>query len=149
MSEAPGAPVAAADLDATPSAPAPPLATIAAGGAAVAALAPVSQQGARQRAPVARALGARAPAARSPEPSPAARPPAAAPTDPPAWDTPDDVRALSLRLRTLDDDALAWDEPAEAFGAPAPASLDATPGVQAVRAGAPARARVLDSPIQR
>ena len=81
--------------------------------------------------------------------SPAATRPAAPPTPPPAWEAPDDVRALSLRLQTLDDEALAWDEPAEAFGAPAPAALTGTPGVQAVRSGAPARARVLDSPIQR
>ena len=61
-----------------------------------------------------------------------------------AWDVDDDVRLLSLRLQELrrQNEGLAWDEPAEAFGAPAP---DGTrlPGVQAVREGAaPARARV-------
>ena len=64
-------------------------------------------------------------------------PPQAAP---PAWETPDDVRMLSLRLQELDaEDALAWDDaPAEAFGVPTAPSVQAAPGIQAVREGAPA-----------
>ena len=76
-----------------------------------------------------------------------APPPTASTGPPPSWEASDDVRALSLRLQELDDDALGWDTPAEAFGAPASA-LTATPGVQAVGA-VRARARVIDSNDQR
>ena len=88
-------------------------------------------------------------------------PPAAGPTSPrapdtealadelatasvPAWDVEDDVRVLSLRLQELrrQNQGLAWDESAEAFGAPA-SGASATPGIQAVREGAaPARAQI-------
>ena len=66
---------------------------------------------------------------------------AARPT--PSWDTPDDVRALSLRLQELDEaDALAWDDaPAETFGVPRAPSAGSASGLQSVRAGTPARAR--------
>ena len=62
----------------------------------------------------------------------------------PEWDVSDDVRLLSLRLQELrrQNQGLSWDEPAEAFGAPA-ASGTTQPGIQAVREGAvPARALV-------
>jgi len=62
----------------------------------------------------------------------------------PEWDVSDDVRLLSLRLQELrrQNQGLAWDEPAEAFGAPA-TTESTQPGIQAVREGAaPARAQV-------
>ncbi|MEO0559948.1 MAG: hypothetical protein AAF170_17405 [Bacteroidota bacterium] len=62
----------------------------------------------------------------------------------PQWDVSDDVRLLSLRLQELrrQNEGLAWDEPAEAFGAPV-ATESVQPGIQAVREGAaPARAQV-------
>ncbi|GAB5534553.1 MAG: hypothetical protein Rubg2KO_08020 [Rubricoccaceae bacterium] len=61
----------------------------------------------------------------------------------PEWDVSDDVRLLSLRLQELrrQNEGLAWDEPAEAFGAPATTG-STQPGIQAVREGAPARAQV-------
>ncbi len=65
----------------------------------------------------------------------------------PTWEASDDVRALSLRLQELDTDDLAWDEPAEAFGARA-ASASGTPGVQAVGATR-GRARMIDTNDQR
>lgn len=60
---------------------------------------------------------------------------AAAPTD--DWDAVDDVRLLSLRLQELrrKNQGLEWDEPAEAFGAPAASALSATPGLQSVGVG--------------
>ena len=94
----------------------------------------------------------------APAPEVAAAAPAP-PSDPPTWEASDDVRALSLRLQELDsDDALAWDDaPAEAFGVPAASSAGAAPGIQAVRAGAPAvrpaparaRLRLDSSSVQR
>jgi hypothetical protein len=72
----------------------------------------------------------------------------AAPSPRPAeesWDLPNDHRVLSLRLQEIRraNEGLAWDAPAEAFGAPAPRSATASPGIQVVREGAaPARARL-------
>lgn len=81
---------------------------------------------------------------RAAPPRPAATPEPAQET--PAWETGQDVRALSLRLDEIDRsiEGLAWDEPAEAFGQPigTPAATS-TPGLRAVREGAaPARARI-------
>ncbi len=77
------------------------------------------------------------------EPLAAASRAADRPTKTPAWEASDDVRALSLRLQELDDVALAWDEPSEAIGTPATATLGNNPGLQSVREGAaPARARL-------
>ena len=62
----------------------------------------------------------------------------------PEWDVSDDVRLLSLRLQELrrQNQGLTWDQPAEAFGAPATTN-STQPGVRAVREGsAPARAQV-------
>ena len=85
------------------------------------------------------------PTARSaPEAATLAAERAPAPASVPAWDVDDDVRLLSLRLQELrrQNEGLAWDESAEAFGAPAGAA-GATPGVQVVREGAaPARAQI-------
>ena len=69
---------------------------------------------------------------------------AAAPTSVPSWDVDDDVRLLSLRLQELrrQNQGLAWDESAEAFGAPADAA-GGSAGIQVVREGAaPARAQI-------
>ncbi|MEM6326602.1 MAG: hypothetical protein AAF791_05735 [Bacteroidota bacterium] len=61
---------------------------------------------------------------------------------PPDWDAGDDLRLLSLRLRQLREQnaGIEWDEPSVAFGAADPSAAGATPGVQAVREGAPAGA---------
>ncbi len=71
----------------------------------------------------------------------------------PAWDADRDLSTLALRVEKLDRETqrLLWDEPAEAFGEPASrTAFTATPGVQAVRAGAPARVVVRpDSTRQR
>ena len=85
-----------------------------------------------------------APRASAPPPptvAAAARPSASAvASDPPSWEMSEDVRTLSLRLQELgSEDDLAWDDvPAEAFGQPASPSVGAAPGLQSVRAGAPA-----------
>ena len=87
----------------------------------------------------------------SPRPAPPrqAAAPSAAPRTAPdarAWETGEDVRALSLRLEEIDRsvEGLAWDEPAEVFGQPvARPSATSAPGIRAVREGAPsARARI-------
>ena len=100
-------------------------------------------------APAVAAAGFAPVAARRPAPAPPARsaaPAARRAPETPAWETGEDVRALSLRLEEIDRsvDGLAWDEPAEAFGRPAPRpSAASTPGLQVVREGAPAaRARI-------
>ena len=90
---------------------------------------------ARPTAPQAAPVAAATPTPRSAAPS------STAPA--PSWEASDDVRALSLRLQELDEDALAWDEPSEVFGTPAP-SASGTPGVQAVGATR-ARARMIDT----
>ena len=62
------------------------------------------------------------------------------PSAPPTWEADDDLRALSLRLQELDRETggLVWDEPAETFAMPAVGPTSAfTPGVRAVREGAP------------
>ena len=71
----------------------------------------------------------------------AAAPSAATITEPtPSWDPTDDVRTLTLRFDDIDEDDLGWDEPAEAFGAPATRAGVSSPGVRVVREGAaPAR----------
>ncbi len=81
-----------------------------------------------------------------PPPPPAARP--APPREATTWDASGDLRTISLRVSALrrTTGTADWERvPAEAFGAPrAPVTMSATPGVQAVRAGAaPTRARVL------
>ena len=111
--------------------------------AAIAGLVPVAE---RLATPPASRPAAPPPASSPASVSPSAAPVAAAQA-PPSWEASDDVRALSLRLQELEDDALGWDEPAEAFGAPASA-LTSTPGVQAV-GGIRARARMIDSNDQR
>ena len=67
-----------------------------------------------------------------------------------AWDAPADVRVLSLRLQALGrgTTGLAWDTPAEAFGAPATSTVGrATPGFQSVRESIPsARVRLRTDP---
>lgn len=77
---------------------------------------------------------------RAPERAAAVAAPEAAPMGS-AWDADDDLRTLALRLETLGQTAegLEWDEPAEPFGAPVRTALTSTNGIQAVRAGAPAR----------
>ena len=130
---------------------------------------PVDEVAAAPTAPSGSALVASAaiasyvPVVERPTPAPAAPAPVASPTAPvrssqaaaaavpapPSWEASDDVRALSLRLQELEDDALAWDEPAEAFGAPAARALTASPGLQSVRSGGPARARMIDTTDQR
>ncbi len=66
-----------------------------------------------------------------------------------AWDAPDDVRVLSLRLQELrrGNAGLGWDAPAEAFGAPTTGPAGATPGLRSVRETVPAgRARLRTAP---
>lgn len=66
-----------------------------------------------------------------------------------AWDAPADVRVLSLRLQALGrgNAGLAWDAPAEAFGAPATSTVGrSTPGLQSVRETVPARVRLRTDP---
>ena len=99
--------------------------------------------------PVATPVAARRAVSPRPAPPRQAAAPLATPRTAPdmrAWETGEDVRALSLRLEEIDraTDGLAWDEPAEVFGQPAArSSVTATPGIQAVREGAPsARARI-------
>ncbi len=70
--------------------------------------------------------------------------PRPAPVD--AWNAAADVRTLAMRVRALRQATpeAEWDAPAEAFGAPrTPMTMSATPGFQSVRAGTPARARIL------
>ncbi len=131
------APLAALEPDPAPAdpeptfAPSPPSTT-----AAMSGLAAAVQRVARPSPPARTAPAEPTQAAlASATPAPAA--------STPGWEASDDVRALSLRLQELDgEDALAWDEaPAETFGVPTSRSVGSAPGIQAVRAGAPARAR--------
>ncbi|HEX8298956.1 MAG TPA: hypothetical protein VF594_07305 [Rubricoccaceae bacterium] len=65
-----------------------------------------------------------------------------------AWDAPENVRVLSLRLQDLGRGTanLGWDEPAEAFGVPA-TSGQSMQGLHSVRETVPAaRARLLTVP---
>lgn len=130
---------------------------------APAARAPVAVQPQAMTAPPAAPPPATAPRrVEAPRPAPsrpmapraAAEPPAAlaaadvTPADD-AWDAPSDVRVLSLRLQALGrgNAGLAWDAPAEAFGAPATSTVGrATPGLQSVRETAPARVRLRTEP---
>ena len=126
-------------------APAPFSDALAAGGAASGFAAVVERPGSGPSAPAPPAPTRLAPQAASVQPAAASTAPPSAPA--PSWEASDDVRALSLRLQELDADALAWDEPAEVFGTPAP-SASGTPGVQAVGATR-ARARMIDTNDQR
>ncbi len=69
-----------------------------------------------------------------------------------AWEAPADVRVLSLRLQALgrDNAGLAWDTPAEAFGAPVTSTVGrSTPGLQSVRETARVRLRTEPAPGDR
>ncbi len=141
----PGARCAAADVsapepEATPTFGPSPLAAA----ATLPALVPTPQPTARTKAPTATTFASAVPAQKGASRPAAARPAASAPAPPPpSWETSNDVRTLSLRLQELDgEDALAWDDaPAESFGVPSAPSVGSALGIQAVRAGAPARAR--------
>lgn len=141
------APVASAP-DLAPAPSTAPSGSALAASAAIAGFVPVIERPAPSRAPAPRPA---APASVAPRAASVAARTTSAPATPPAatpsWEASDDVRALSLRLQELDDDALGWDEPAEAFGAPAASSVTSTPGVQAV--GVRARARMIDPNDQR
>ena len=104
-------------------------------------VAPAAQRAIREASTPSPSPPTAAPQVASAQPTTRPTPSAARPT--PSWDTPDDVRALSLRLQELDEaDALAWDDaPAETFGVPRAPSAGSAPGLQSVRAGTPARAR--------
>ena len=129
------------DLEApvAPSAPGPAVAS-----AAISGFIPVAESVARRPAP--RTARSAEPPAVTQAPSAAAAVAASAP----AWDTPDDVRALSMRLEELDlEDAFDWEEPAETFGVPAARARTSSPGVQAVRDGAAPLPASTDSTQQR
>ena len=104
-------------------------------------VAPAAQRAIREASTPSPSPPTAAPQVASAQPTTRPTPSAARPT--PSWDTPDDVRALSLRLQEIDEaDALAWDDaPAETFGVPGVSSTGSAPGLQSVRAGTPARAR--------
>lgn len=123
---------------ATPSAASPLVAS-----AAVSGFVPVNEVRSQAQTRSARSV--------PPPPSASAPSPAASSAAAPAWDAPDNVRALSMRLEELDlEDAIDWEEPAEVFGVPATRSRTATPGIQAVREGAaPAPVTIPDSTRQR
>lgn len=114
--------------------------------AAISGFVPVAERAPQPRAAAPTPAAAREPVSSRPSTPPSVRPALATAASPtaPAWEASDDVRALSLRLQELDDDALDWDEPVEAFGAPAARSLTSTPGLRSVGT-APARARMIDN----
>ena len=130
--------------EAPPAAPAGGSALVAAAGVSSVVPIPESVRPATPR-PAPTGTPTVAPSALAAEPVRATRAASTAPRpDPaPAWDAGDDVRALSLRMQELDN--VTWDSPAEAFGVPT-TTATGTAGVQAVRAGAPARARLRSAP---